>query len=72
MNNENKILVCANGKMFGSLKSLTTNTWTFMYINKTITTMENILAVNHHQRKATLLKRIPAANNLTLFTPMNI
>jgi hypothetical protein len=72
MNNENKIIVCANGKMFGSMRSLTTNTWNFIYTNKTITTGENITAFNHHQRKASLLKQIPSVNSLTLFTPMNI
>jgi hypothetical protein len=64
---DNKVMVCANGKMFDSTRSLTTNTWTFIYINKTITTMDYIAMVNQQQRKTRSIKRIPTANNLTLF-----
>jgi hypothetical protein len=56
------IIVCCNGLYFASSKSLSTNTWTFLNMTKTITTTDIMrLSVKPKHKN---IKRSISTNNL--------
>ena len=54
---ENILIVCGNGKCFSSAQTLSTNTSTFMYMNKSIITTMDVLRLHKQQVARNALKR---------------
>jgi len=63
---ENILIVCGNGKCFSSAQTFTTNTCTFMYMNKSIvTTMESLRLQQQQQMDSrNAIKRNQSAQQL--------
>jgi hypothetical protein len=62
---ENILIVCGNGKCFSSAQTFTTNTCTFMYMNKSIVTTMEALRLQQQQMEArNAIKRNQSAQQL--------
>ena len=62
---ENILIVCGNGKCFSSAQTFTTNTCTFMYMNKSIVTTMEALRLQQQQMEArNAIKRSQSAQQL--------
>jgi len=61
---ENILIVCGNGKCFSSSRILTTNSCTFMYMNKSIITTLDILRLQQQHAARNALKRTQTVNEL--------
>jgi hypothetical protein len=62
---ENILIVCGNGKCFSSAQTFTTNTCTFMYMNKSIVTTMEALRLQQQQMDArNAIKRSQSAQQL--------
>ena len=61
---ENILIVCGNGKCFSSAKTLTANTCTFMYMNKSIVTTMDVLRLKQEMAARNAIKRSQAVKEL--------
>jgi hypothetical protein len=62
---ENILIVCGNGKCFSSAQTFTTNSCTFMYMNKSIITTMEALKLQQQQMEArNAIKRSQSAQQL--------
>ena len=62
---ENILIICGNGKCFSSAQTLTANTCTFMYMNKSILTTLDALKIQQQQIEArNAIKRNQSAQQL--------
>lgn len=62
---ENILIICGNGKCFSSAQTFTTNTCTFMYMNKSILTTWDALRIQQQQIEAkNAIKRCQSAQQL--------
>jgi hypothetical protein len=61
---ENIIIVCGNGKWFRSAQTLTTNSSTFMYMNKSIITTMDVLRLQQQLAARNALKRSQSVKEL--------
>ena len=58
------ILVCGNGKHFRSTPSLSTNSYTFMFVNKYVITTMEVLRIQQQMVLRNSLKRSQSAKEL--------
>jgi exosome complex RNA-binding protein Rrp4 len=61
---ERNIIVCSNGNMFMSTPTLSTNTWTFIYMNKNNLTTFDVYKKTQKKYEQ-YLKRVQSSHNIT-------